>query len=60
MITFSNHASPRQPKCADGRQVLAYRGTDDLWDGLMDDLGIAVGTLPPQAVARSDRLCSRR
>jgi len=34
----------------DGCRVLAFRGTDDLWDALLDDSAIGIGGLPPQAV----------
>jgi len=36
-------------RAEDGAKVLAFRGTDDLWDGLLDDTTIAVGGVPPQA-----------
>jgi hypothetical protein len=47
-----------------GGVVLAFRGTDDLWDGLLDDTSIAMGGVPPQvlaacAVARSAGLGSQ-
>jgi hypothetical protein len=34
-----------------GHDVLAFRGTDDLWDGLVDDLSVAGGGIPPQVSA---------
>jgi len=34
-----------------GASVLIFRGTDDLWDGIVDDGTIALGGMPPQALA---------
>lgn len=31
--------------------VLAFRGTDDFWDGLVDDVAVALHQMPPQAAA---------
>ena len=31
--------------------VLVFRGTDDLWDGLVDDVSIGLGGIPPQVLA---------
>ena len=36
---------------SDAESVLAFRGTDDFWDGLADDLVIAAGGVPPQVLA---------
>ena len=35
----------------DPDQILAFAGTDSLWDVLVDDVPIAVGGMPPQALA---------
>jgi hypothetical protein len=32
-------------------QAIAFRGTNDLWDGIVDDSSIAAGHTPPQAFA---------
>ena len=37
-------------ECGDQR-VIAFRGTDDLLDGLIDDAAIAFGAMPPQVIA---------
>lgn len=34
-----------------GQRVIAFRGTDDLLDALLDDAAVAAGILPPQVVA---------
>lgn len=36
---------------SDGQRVIAFRGTDDLLDGLLDDAAISMGVLPPQVIA---------
>lgn len=36
---------------SDTESVLAFRGTDDFWDGLADDLVIAAGGVPPHVLA---------
>jgi len=41
-----------------GGVVLAFRGTDDFWDGLLDDKQIAVGGVPPQVFAACDAVRS--
>jgi len=38
-----------------GPSVLAIRGTDDAWDGLVDDVQIASGWMPPQARLAIDK-----
>ncbi len=34
-----------------GERVLAFRGTEDLWDALVDDATLALGYFPPQGVS---------
>lgn len=34
-----------------GQRVIAFRGTDDLFDGLVDDVAVGIGVMPPQVIA---------